>query len=79
MLLLAANGMLASWRLAIRFGFVAAIYGWREGLRAIPRVLVANAIAILAARRALAGYLAERGAGQWNKTAHDFPAEVPAE
>jgi adsorption protein B len=79
MLLLAANGILAGWRLAMRFGFVAAIYGWKEGLRAIPRVLVANAIAILAARRALAGYLAERGVGQWNKTAHDFPAVVPAE
>ena len=38
----------------MRFAFTTAAYGWREGLRSIPRVVVANLVAILAARRALA-------------------------
>ena len=76
-MLLLINGGLLCWRLAMRFGFVAFAYGWREGLRAIPRTLVANAVAMLAARQALARY-ARRG-GAWDKTDHAFPAEVPAE
>jgi adsorption protein B len=77
--LLLANGLLLAWRLAMRFGFVAFAYGWREGLRAIPRVLVANLVAILAARRAVARYRAARSGAQWTKTDHVFPAELPAE
>ncbi len=55
--------------------------GWRQGLASIPRVIVANAIAMLAARKAVFRYLAIRrtGAMQWGKTAHAFPAELPAE
>ena len=69
------------WRLAMRFGFVAYAYGWREGLRSIPRVVVGNAIAMLAARRAIARYRLARqtGANPWEKTAHVFPSEIPAE
>lgn len=78
-LLLFANGPLLAWRLAMRFGFVAAAYGWREGLRAVPRVAVANGIAILAAATAVARYLGSHGGARWNKTDHAFPAEVPAE
>ncbi len=37
----------------MRFGFTSAAYGLREGLRSIPRIVIANLIAILAARRAL--------------------------
>ena len=80
-LLLTVNLGLLCWRLAMRFGFVAAVYGWREGLRAIPRVIVGNAITMLAARRALFRYLALRrtGIAAWDKTDHAFPQQLPAE
>ncbi len=77
-LLLLASGVLVLWRLGFRVALTASAYGWREGLRALPRVIVANTIAIMAARRALARYLGKRDLG-WNKTDHAFPAEVPAE
>jgi len=77
-MLLLINGGLLCWRLAMRFAFVAHAYGWHEGLRAIPRTLVANLIAMLAARQAVIRYAASRSA-DWDKTAHAFPAEVPAE
>jgi adsorption protein B len=80
-LLLAVNLALLGWRLTMRFGFVARAYGWREGLRALPRVVVGNAIAMLAARRALILYfrLRRTGTATWDKTAHVFPRELPAE
>ncbi|HEY0324746.1 MAG TPA: glycosyl transferase family protein [Allosphingosinicella sp.] len=73
--------VLLLWRLAIRFAFVTAAYGWREGLRSVPRILVGNAIAMLAARRAVGRYLLARRSGRaaWEKTRHIFPAQVPAE
>jgi adsorption protein B len=69
------------WRLAMRFGFVTYAYGWREGLRSIPRVAVGNAIAMLAAWRAIASYRSLRKGGRtrWDKTAHSFPAGLAAE
>jgi len=76
-LMLAVNALLFLWRLTIRFGFVAGTYGWREGLRAVPRTVTANILSMIAARRALARYLA--GRTQWDKTAHAFPHELPAE
>lgn len=80
-LLIALNSVLLLWRLAMRFGFVARAYGWREGLRALPRTITGNIIAMMAARRALARYLGRRrtGAAAWDKTAHVFPEELPAE
>lgn len=75
--LLAVNSILLLWRLAMRFGFVAAAYGWREGIRSLPRTVTANIIAMMAARRALVRYLA--GRSQWDKTAHAFPDRLPAE
>lgn len=80
-LLLEVNSAMLCWRLAMRFGFVAQAYGWREGLRAIPRVFVGNWIAMFAARRAILHYLGLRrtGRARWDKTAHAFPAELPAE
>lgn len=79
--LVAANLLLLAWRLAMRFGFVAQAYGWREGLRSLPRVVVGNIIAMAAARRAVLRYLRGRrtGALHWDKTAHAFPQQVPAE
>ena len=71
--LLTANAWLFGWRIVMRFGFTTAAYGLGEGLRSIPRVVVGNAIAILAARRALALHEAD-GPRKWDKTRHMFPA-----
>jgi adsorption protein B len=80
-LLMKVNLGLLAWRLAMRFGFVTQAYGWRQGLASIPRVIVANLIAMLAARKAVFRYLRLRrtGAVQWSKTVHAFPTELPAE
>lgn len=79
--LAAANAGLLAWRLALRCAFTASAYGWREGLRAAPRAAVGNAVAVLAAGRALRRYLAWRATGRapWGKTAHIFPAAAAAE
>jgi adsorption protein B len=79
--LLKFNLALLLWRLLMRFSFVAEAYGWREGLRAVPRVAVSNVVAMLAARRAVFRYIEIRRTGRtgWDKTGHAFPAEVPAE
>ncbi len=69
------NGWLLGWRLMMRACFTAAAYGWREGLRAIPRIFIANIVSVLAARRALLLHSAG-GAKQWDKTFHIFPAEL---
>lgn len=77
---IAATALLA-WRLLVRFAFVMHSYGWWEGLRSVPRVVVGNAIAMLAARAAIGRYLRERRTGEavWGKTTHIFPSELPAE
>lgn len=77
----AINLALLMWRLVVRVVLVTRLYGWREGLWAVPRMLVANYIALLAARRALWIYLRllAGGAVHWDKTAHQFPtAAMPA-
>jgi adsorption protein B len=56
----------------MRFAFTTAAYGLGEGLRSIPRLVVGNVIAILAARRALALHEAG-GPRRWDKTHHIFP------
>ncbi|MFT4027689.1 MAG: glycosyl transferase family protein [Novosphingobium sp.] len=78
------TGMLA-WRGAVRMAFTAREYGPVEGLRALPRLVVANVIAILASRQAVMAYLrALHGAPVvWDKTTHTLhpaqpaPGEVP--
>ncbi|MFV0623844.1 glycosyl transferase family protein [Sphingomonas sp. ac-8] len=79
-LLLMVNTALLGWRMAVRAHFVGTRYGWREGARSMPRSIIANIIALLAARRAMLRYLAMlRGAElRWDKTAHHFP-DLPAE
>lgn len=76
--LLRINAALLAWRLVVRASATAAEHGWREGLRAVPRVMVANYIAILAARRALWRYvgLLATGRVRWDKTAHRFPTDL---
>jgi adsorption protein B len=63
--------------LALRVAFTGRAYGVRQALLSLPRVLVANFIALLAARRALATYWPTlRGEPpRWDKTTHRFPEE----
>lgn len=60
------------WRCLLRGLFTGREFGWREGLIAVPRVVVSNIIAIMSGRRALVGYVASlRGAPVvWDKTEH---------
>lgn len=73
--LLIATSALMLWRLIVRVGFTTANYGWREGIAAVPRVIIGNYIALLAVRRALTTYIGLlRGRPlAWDKTAHQFP------
>jgi len=75
-LLLTINFWLLAWRVVMRAGFTASAYGWGEGLRSIPRLVVGNVIAMLAAARAVSLHLSG-GAKRWDKTRHIFPAEMP--
>jgi adsorption protein B len=79
--LVSANFGLLGWRLAVRSAFTTAAYGWREGLRAIPRMGIVNLVTMLAAACALSRYRAIRRGGRprWDKTAHIFPARAAAE
>ncbi len=75
-ILLAINlgGLL--WRTIMRGLFTAREFGWREGVRALPRVIISNIIAIMAGRRAVLAYCRTlRGAPVvWDKTDHrDHP------
>ena len=61
------------WRAASRALFTTREYGWREGLFSILRIPIANIIAIMAGRRALAAYFRslQDGVVVWDKTVHD--------
>lgn len=74
--LLAANVALLGWRIAMRMLFTAHAFGLVEALLSVPRLFVANLVALLAARRAIAIYLPTlRGKRPvWDKTQHHFPA-----
>ena len=74
--LLTINGWLLAWRVLMRATFTASAYGVREGLMSIPRLVVGNVIAMLAALRAISLHLGG-GARRWDKTRHIFPAELP--
>lgn len=72
MLLLFANATILLWRLAVRAAFVGRLYGSFEALLSVPRSLIANIIAIMAARRACTSYLRHCFGAPlvWDKTAH---------
>ncbi|OYX08455.1 MAG: hypothetical protein B7Z08_09430, partial [Sphingomonadales bacterium 32-68-7] len=81
--LIALNLAAFAWRALVRWAFTAREYGPLEGARAVLRIPVANAIAIMAGRRGTwAYYRTLRGAAaRWDKTFHDtHPAarELPA-
>ena len=76
-ILLWCNAAFLFWRLFVRAGFVAALYGPKEALLSIPRSVITNIIAIMAARRACIIYARHCFGGplRWDKTAHNI---VPA-
>jgi bacteriophage N4 adsorption protein B len=74
--LLIINGWLLAWRVLMRACFTASAYGAREGLLSIPRLVVGNVIAMVAAARAVSIHIAG-GPKRWEKTRHVFPKELP--
>lgn len=74
-LLLWLNFAFMTWRAAMRAIFVGRSYGWMHGVGAIPRAIIANLIAMLAARRAVFLYLKSLFGKPlvWDKTQHRFP------
>jgi bacteriophage N4 adsorption protein B len=73
--LLWINLWLLVWRIFMRAFFTSSSYGWREGLRSVPRLVVGNLIAIVAAARAVAIYIG-RQPPEWDKTRHTFPKNL---
>ena len=57
-------------------GRLTSAYGWREGLLSMPRMVVGNVVAMLAAARAVSLHLGG-GPRRWEKTHHIYPAELP--
>ena len=74
--LLTINAWLLAWRVLMRATFTTRAYGFAEGLLSIPRLIVGNVIAMLAAARAVSLHLGG-GAKRWDKTRHMFPAHLP--
>lgn len=71
------NALAMANRMAHRFYFTAELYGWRHGLMAVPRMVVANFVNFMAVARAWRLFLAYLFAGRalaWDKTMHDFPS-----
>jgi len=73
--LLWINGWLLLWRIGMRFVFTTSAYGLAQGLLSVPRMVVGNVIAMLAAIRAIAIHLSG-GPARWDKTRHTFPVEA---
>lgn len=75
------NAALLGWRLAMRGYLTSREYGAAEGLMAMPRAIMANAINFLAAMKAVERYrmILDQGHVVWGKTAHRFPtpSELP--
>lgn len=75
--LLLVNLFGLAWRAIWKFHFVRALHGWRHGLVALPRLVLANLVIIAATIRATRAYARHRATGEplrWAKTAHTFPA-----
>lgn len=80
-LLLQVNLILMAWRIVMRAAMVRQAYGWNEAIRSVPRMIVGNIVAMLAAWRAVVHYTGRRARlpASWDKTRHHFPEMVPAE
>ena len=60
-----------------RVYFVKALYGWRQGLLSLPRMIVGNFVNFMAVARAWRLFLRYLLLGKplvWDKTMHDFPS-----
>lgn len=79
-LLLGVNLAGFVWRAAWRYAFTAREFGHAEGARAVLRIPVSNIIAIMAGRRALAGYVSSLAGRvpKWDKTRHMVHPEITA-
>ena len=73
--LILLNFALLLWRLGIRSVFTSRQYDLWQGLCSIPRIFIANFIAVAAAFRAVFGYvrILRTGTVVWDKTQHIFP------
>jgi len=78
MMLLTINAAMLAWRLVMRAWFTGRAYGWWQAFLSLPRVLVGNFIALMAARKAVWRYVAAlRGRRpEWDKTRHRFPEAI---
>jgi adsorption protein B len=76
-ILLWCNAAFLFWRLFVRAAFVAALYGPKEALLSIPRSVITNIIAIMAAQRACSDYVRHCFGTplRWDKTAHHIVPE----
>jgi bacteriophage N4 adsorption protein B len=78
-LILFATLVLLCWRTVVRTGFVWLMHGPKQAALSIPRSLVANIIAIVAARKACWTYMRHIFGARlvWDKTSHaHFPEEA---
>ncbi len=75
--LLTINAGLLAWRILMRAAFTASAYGLAEGLLSIPRLVVGNVIAMLAAVRAIVASPRRRRRSAGTRPGHMFPAELP--
>ncbi|GAA4709298.1 glycosyl transferase family protein [Sphingomonas lutea] len=73
--LLTINAWLLAWRILMRAAFTTSAYGLAEGLMSIPRLVIGNVIAMLAAARAISQHMSG-GPRRWDKTRHIFPVEL---
>lgn len=73
------NLLLLLWRGAMRYHSVRRFYGAAEAWRAPLRIIVSNAIAMMASARAVLLYLSHMSGRplKWDKTDHDFPEDAP--
>jgi len=80
-MLLSITFVFLCWRTGVRMLFVHRAYGAAEALRSVPRMVIANIIAMMAARRAFMLYLRLWAGGtlRWDKTAHRFPGVEASE
>jgi adsorption protein B len=75
-LLLQVNFAGLAWRSVAKFHFVRTLYGWKHGILAVPRLVIANLVVIAATFRALRLYARHRILDEplrWAKTDHSFP------
>ncbi len=68
-----------AWRIANRMVATARIYGWMDGLLALPRLFIGNFINFYASVLAIQRFFVSRISGKtpaWGKTAHAWPTEA---